>query len=298
MVRATALDLLQRYGTAGVSTMVEALRDPDPLVRATAVGGLDRMPPQLRLAAVAPLLTDPIHAVRLEAARVLASVSPKLFDTTQRQAFETALAEFKAAQNTMADTPGAHLNLGVLYTSLGQPDAAEQAYQKAIKLDPFFLPARFNLVHLYNQTGRNTSAEQVLRDGIARVPKEGELYYSLGLLLAESQRLDEAASTLAQATALLPDRPRVRYNYALVLQHLKRPADAEAAMRAAHQLDTRDPDIVYALVVLYMQQSQWERALPYAQKLLELAPGSPGPQQLLQHIQNAIGSGKRSPSPR
>lgn len=298
MVRATALDLLQRYGTAGISTMVAALHDADPLVRATAVGGLDRMPPQPRLAAVAPLLTDPIHAVRLEAARVLASVPPALFDTTQRQAFETALTEFKAAQRTMADTPGAHLNLGVLHTSLGQPDVAEQAYRTAIKLDPFFLPARFNLVHLYNQTGRNANAEQVLRDGITRVPTEGELYYSLGLLLAESQRLDEAASTLAKATTLLPNRPRVRYNYALVLQHLNRPADAEAAMRAAHQLDTRDPDIVYALVVLYMQQSQWERALPYAHKLLELAPGAPGPQQLLQHIQNAIGSGKRPPSPR
>jgi predicted CXXCH cytochrome family protein len=288
MVRATALELLRPYSPKSLDAMVRATQDENPLVRVTAVGGLDRLPPKQRLVVVMPLLKDPIRAVRIEAVRVLASVPSDVFDPSQRPAFETALTEYREAQMAMADMPSSHLNLGVLQTNLGQPDLAEQSYQIAIRMDPYFLPARFNLANLYNQMNRNGEAERVLRDGIQHVPNQGELYYSLGLLLAEERRLEEAAGELGKAAELLPHRARVRYNYALALQHLGRRAEAETALLQAYQTDSRDPGIVHALAIFYAQQQQWERALPYAQKLIELAPGEPGPRQLMQQIQERV----------
>ncbi|TFH41872.1 MAG: hypothetical protein E4H01_14290, partial [Lysobacterales bacterium] len=88
IVRATALDLLRPYGPAASTIMIEALRDSDPLIRTTAVRGLEFVPPEQKLASVAPLLTDPIRAVRSGAARVLASVPPAQFSEAQRRAFE------------------------------------------------------------------------------------------------------------------------------------------------------------------------------------------------------------------
>jgi tetratricopeptide (TPR) repeat protein len=294
IVRATALELLQGYGREGVTAMITATRDQDPLVRAAAVGGLDHAPTQLRAKPLVPRLEDPVRAVRTEAARVLASVSRELLNPEQRDALEGALAEYREAQGAQADMPAGRLNLAVLHESLEEPTLAEREYRTALRLDADFLLARFNLANLYNRLGRNADAEAVLREGIERAPDEGELHYSLGLLLVEEQRLDEAEETLARATELLPDRARPRYNRALLLQQLGRTTQAEQALLEAQQLDARDPDILYALVVFYAQQQDWSRALPYARALTEISPGAPGPQQLLRKIQKQISSSRDS----
>ncbi len=284
IVRATALELLRQYGTAGARAIVPALADRHPLIRATAAGGLDGFPPQAKLEAAAPLLQDPIRAVRIEAARVLASVPSQSFTPEQRQHFEAALGEFMAVQMATADTPGAHLNLAVVEVQRGNLTAAEQSYRTALQLDPAFLPARFNLANLYNQMGRNPEAERVLRDALQDAPEEGELHYSLGLLLAEEQRLEEAAEALRQASALLPKRVRVHYNYGLTLQHLGRRAEAESALRTAHQIEPNDAGVLQALAIFYVQVRRWDRAATYAEQLVRLYPNAPGPRRMLQQI--------------
>ncbi len=134
----------------------------------------------------------------------------------------------------------------------------------------------------------------MLREALKVYPDEGEVHYSLGLLLGEEKQLEEAAEALGTAVKLLPRRARVRYNYALALQHLGRRNSAEAALLKAHRLDTRDPSIVNALVVFYIQERRWEEALPYARGLVELVPDAPGPRQMLQQIQDVLSSGRPS----
>jgi tetratricopeptide (TPR) repeat protein len=284
IVRATALELLSQYGPAALDSLVAAARAEEPLLRATAAARLVSLPPEQRLAAV-PLLEDPIRAVRIEAARVLAELPADRFDPEQLRAFEAALDEYREAQLAMADLPAGHLNLAVLHANRGQPELAEKEYRTAIRMDPDFLPARANLANLYNSMGRNDAAERVLREGIARAPEQGELHYSLGLLLAEEKRLEEAASTLGQAAALLPDRARVHYNHGLALQQLGRRSDARTALRRARRIDQRDPAIAYGLTVFYVQQGQWEQAHPHARDLVALAPGAPEPRELLRRIE-------------
>ncbi len=284
IVRATALELLRPYGTAGARAIVAALNDTHPLIRTAAVGGLSGFPPRARLEVAAPLLADPVRAVRIEAARVLASVPPDRFSPKQRPAFEAALDDYIAVQMAQADTPGAHLNLAVLETHQGQPGLAEQSYRTALRLDPAFLPARFNLSTLYNQMNRNADAERVLREGIRLAPKEGELYYSLGLILAEAQRLQDAAEALGHAAQLLPARGRVQYNYGLTLQHLGRRSEAEMALLKAHQLDPKEASIMQALAIFYIQGEKWDDALTYAERLVRVDPSAPQPRQMLHQI--------------
>jgi tetratricopeptide (TPR) repeat protein len=294
MVRATALELLSQYGPPALDSLAAATRDEEPLLRATAVARLVRLPPEQRLAAV-PLLEDPIRAVRIEAARVLAELPPDRFDPAQRSAFEAALSEYREAQLAMADMPGGHLNLAVLHANRGEPELAEKAYWKALRMDPDFLPARANLANLYNGMGRNDAAERVLREGIERAPDEGELHYSLGLLLAEEKRLEEAEGALGRAATLLPDRARVHYNHGLALQQLGRRSEARAALRQARGIDPRDAGIAYAVAIFYVQQGQWELALPHARSLVALAPGAPEPQKLLRSIEAKLSAEDANP---
>jgi len=289
IIRATALDLLPQYGSQGTTAMVSALRDEDPLLRRTALRGLARLGPEPRLKAVAPLLKDPIRAVRIEAARVLTSEPRELFDGYQRADFDKALEEFKQAQMAVADQPSGHLNLGVMYASTGRRDLAEKSYLTALRKDPGFLPARFNLTNLYNSMGRNADAEQVLREGIERAPKEGELYYSLGLLLAEEQRYPGAATNLGRAAELMPTRARVHYNHGLALQTLGRRSSAETALLNAHRLSENDPSILQALAIFYFQGRHWDQAATYMEKLTRLYPNEPGPRRMLEQIDQARG---------
>ena len=284
IVRATALELLRSFGATGFGAATGATQDEDPMVRAHAVAALGQMEPRGRLRTVAPLLTDPFRRVRIEAARVLASVPQALFTVDQRPAFDAALEEFKAAQTAMADMPWAHLNLGVMYTDLGREHQAEEAYWTAIRLDPTFLPAQINLANLLNQSGRNQEAEQILRQALSRAADQGELHYNLGLLLAEMGKLEEAVQVLARAADLMPNRARIRYNRGLALQHLGRREEAEAAMLKAHEVDPDDADIVYALAIFYSQGGEWEKALGFAERLQTLLPAEPGPRKLLEQI--------------
>ena len=289
IVRATALEHLRQYGPRARQTAADAAADPDPLVRAAAAGVLERGEPRPRIAALAPLLDDPIRAVRIAAARALASVPRGALDPRQAPRFAAARAELVDAHAASADLPGAQLDLGVLHRREGDPAAAERAYRRALQLDPGFAPAALNLAGLLNRQGRNDEAAAALRRSIERTPEEGELHYSLGLLLAETERYEHAAASLERAAGLLPARARVRYNQGLVLQRLGRLDAAEAALVAANGLDPRDADVLAALVQLLLAGGDPARAEAHAEALLQLDPAAPGPRRLLDEVRRRAG---------
>lgn len=285
IVRATGVDLMQGYGPEVTQALIDATKDPEPLVRVTAVDQLDRLTPDEKLSVVTPLLRDPIRAVRIQAARVLTAAPFDRLEPARRQEFDSALAEYKLAQIYNADIPGGNLNLAVVETNLKQFDSAVEHYKIAIRLDPDFMPARVNLGNLYNQMGRNADAEAQFREAIARAPNNGDLHYSLGLLLAEETRIDEALSELSKAAALMPSRARVQYNYALALQQTGKMKEAEAVLLKGYKLNSQDPDMVNALALFYAQQQRWDQAVVYAQALIKLMPNAPEPMQMLKRIE-------------
>lgn len=270
IVRATALDLLRRYGEPARAAHAALLGDAAPLVRVLAARGLEHPRDPKHLAGLPRLLQDPVRAVRMEAARVLAATPAAVLSAQQRKALAQALEEYKAAQLAADDQPEGQANLGVLYAAMHQPEAAERAYRAAIARDADFVPAYSNLAGLYHQLGRKAEAEQMFRAGLGKAAdaaSQGMLHYSLGLLLAEQARLKEAAESLGQAVARLPNEPRVRYNQGLLLQKLGRFPEAETALRRASELSPQDPDPLYALVAYYLNRHRPAEALPYAERL-------------------------------
>jgi tetratricopeptide (TPR) repeat protein len=277
IVRATALEILSAYGD--VDALAEGTKDEDALVRAEAAQGFSD--PSRAVPFLAPLLKDPVRLVRVVAARSLAGVPGTLPDPS---AFASAIAEFRTRQEEMLDRPESHLNLGSLAEANHDSRSAEREYKKAIEILPAFWPARANLAHLLNAQGRNPEAEKVLVDATKLHAENGEAWYSLGLLQAEENRLADAAASLGEAARRM-QRPRVLYNYGVALQRLGRLAAAEDALLAGYRLAERDPSLLQALVVLYAQRREPERALPYARKLRDLNPESPDAQRLVERLE-------------
>lgn len=275
IVRASALEQLSREPVTGAAERILSTRDPDAEVRAAAAGALEGLSAQQRVDALAPLLADPVRAVRTTAARTLSFVPIDQLGASVRPAFQAALLEYIRTQSFSLDMPGAHLNLAVVYENTGRSALAEQHYLAALRIDPDFTPARANLARLYNATSRNKDAINVLTVGLERLPQLGELQYSLGLLLAEEKRMKEATEALGKATKLLPNRASVFYNYGLALEQTGQNGPAEKALLEAQRIDPADPNVAYALAVFYAQRNQREKALQWGETLLSLRPADP-----------------------
>jgi len=285
IVRAAALAELAGYGNEKTrATFIRALDDEESLIRQTAVRHLPAMDVSQRLKLLAPLLYDPVRAVRIEAAGTLAAVPPENMRPDVRRQFEAALAEYRHAMERTADFPQSRHNLGNLYTHLGKPEEAEKHYLKAIDIDREFYPARVNLAMLYNQRGRNDEAEKLLREVISGHPDFYEIKYSLGLLLAEQGRFKEATAFMGDAAAGLPQRSRIHYNLGLLLQKVRLDTDAETALKKALGVEPNNPEYLYALAVFYLERGHLEQARQMAQKLQSAHPDLPAGQQLLDVI--------------
>ena len=98
IARATALSLLAgQAGQQSLPTIRRGLESGDPLIRAAALGTLEAVEPQSRLLLGSPLLSDGVRHVRLEAARVLASVSADLLTPVQQASLDGVLEEYRSA---------------------------------------------------------------------------------------------------------------------------------------------------------------------------------------------------------
>jgi predicted CXXCH cytochrome family protein len=293
IVRATALSLLGAYpGEDSTRTFNQALADEEALVRYTAVDHADTLglSAEQVIEIVSPLLFDPVRAVRMLAATKLAGAPDDLLEPYQREALAENLGEYQKTMEYSLDFSFAGLNLGNLYSRLGEAEKAEQYYLSAIEIDDLFYPAKANLAILYNSLGRNEEAERLVRDVLDDYPEMYDAAYSLGLLMAEMNRYPEAAIYLGRASQGMPERSRVHYNLGLALQYLERHSEAEAAFERALAVEPNNLDYLYALADHYIKRSELRKALAVVERMIAAHPDNPLGPDLKTNIERTLGN--------
>jgi len=274
IVRATALDLLKEYpGRIAIAAFELGLGDSDPIVRRAALEGVEVLSPKERIPLAAPLLSDPVRAVRIEAVPLLAPVEGDLGD--RRSAFDAAVAEFVAVQKENADRPSSLMNLGNLWSSRGDDVQAENAYRRAVAIDPGFAPAYVNLADLMRSTGREEEAEAMLRAGLGKVDATAALHHALGLTLVRQKRTREALRELALAVKEAPDDARYAYVYGVALHDSGRTKEGIESLEAALSRHPGDRDILLALAGYADESGDSGGALSYLNRLREIDPSDP-----------------------
>lgn len=170
IVRATALERLGAVADMPAADRVtRLLADPDPLVRAAAAGPLRSLPPELRLARLAPLLDDPLRSVREAAAKALADARPAP-GTDVAAALDRARREWWTALMTRADFPETHLQIGGAALQARAFAGALEAFERAVALDPQIVEAWSVLVRLHAALGDAGAARGALARGLAANP--------------------------------------------------------------------------------------------------------------------------------
>jgi len=316
IIRASALLLFGRMATPEQSTLIfDSLQDSCSLVRLAAVESFFQQPAEVRLQHLPAKLSDPLLAIRIESARVLAEVSHRLQDET-KQAFESAAQEYIASQQAVNDQAASYLNLAVFehdreisrrqqvetWFSATLRESQRQGgnnaqvaeatrirneylrrltakplelYRQSLRVDPEFIPSRINLAMLHNERGELEEAEEQFREVLRTDSEHGDAAYSLGLLLAELNRLDEAAKMLKRAAELRPDNARIRYNLGLLLMQQEKRQDALPELEAALSIEPTNVAFLHALAILHLQAENRASAIRTVDRLIELEPNNP-----------------------
>jgi len=273
IARATALAGLGRYlNPAMLDLVAQGLTADDPMLRVAALQALDTTPVFLRVELAFPALDDPVRAVRIEAARLLAPVRNDDLTLAQRAQLERGTTEYIESQMAMAERPEAQLNLGNLYAARGDTEQAIAAYRTAAKLNPAFVPAYVNHADLLRSRSEEAKAEQLLRAALEKNPASGDLYHALGLSLVRQKRSREAVDALEQAAGFSPDNARYIYVYAIALDTVGYKDRAIMVLQGAQQRFPSDTDILSALVAFHRDSGNTDAAQTYADKLRNLLP--------------------------
>jgi Flp pilus assembly protein TadD len=156
-----------------------------------------------------------------------------------------------------------------------------RAYERAVTLDPTFVPAYVNLADHHRARQEDEQGERVLRRGLARNPDAPALHHSLGLLLARERRYGDAVAALGRAAELAPDDARYAYVYGVALNSTGRAGRALAVLTRAHDRHPGDAEILFALATISLERGDRDAARAYARKLVEVAPEDPRARQIL-----------------
>jgi len=272
VARATAVDLLANDPSpAATAAVVKALADPEPLLRVTAARRLPVEDPATLARLLAPLLQDPVRAVRDEAAARLAGAPAQLLGDAQRKAHTAALEEYVDAQRYMSDLPSGPYNLGNLYAATGRPADAERQYRRALAIDDQLFMAKANLAMLLAADGRLDEAEVLLRAAHAAQPGQAGISFDLGLLLAEAGKRDEAELLLRSAWASDPQLAPAAFNLAVLVGE-RRPPEAVKLLRRATALRPEDPRYAWTLAFYQARSGDLGGAAATLEALLRSHP--------------------------
>src|SRR3984957_1574992 len=134
-------------------------------------------------------------------------------------------------------------NLGLIFESSGQPEAAIEAYRKAISwqeqsLQPNEQPY-VNLFNLLMEQGRTPEAIEPLEKAVALAPDNAFCHMTLGVYYRKINRLDSARRELERATQLDPENAVAHYQLGRAYKELHALDRAEAEFSKPAELKAR-----------------------------------------------------------
>jgi tetratricopeptide (TPR) repeat protein len=293
IVRGSALAELDRLGgPAALAALKAHIADGDPLVRLGIADGAAALDPAARLATIAPLLRDPMRAVRIAAVMALEVVPRARFSAEDGAAFDRAVQDFIGYAAANGDSAEAQGTLGLMWLGQGHAAPAEAAFLQAVRLDPSAAGARINLAEFFRVTGRNAESEAAYAAGVAAAPDQADLRYGHALALVRLHRLTDAIDELRQAVRLAPDSTRYAMTLAIALDSAGQSDDAFGILTGAATRDRSDPDLLGTLVNLGLKLGRYRETLPFAEALARLDPADRNVAAMVARLRDMAGKAR------
>jgi Flp pilus assembly protein TadD len=194
-------------------------------------------------------------------AQALATVAIRPNELTHPASTPSFMAQASAAQ---------YLDQGIQLGQAGDDRGAEDAFRKAVQLDPNNAEAHANLgVALANQ-GKRAEAIAEFRQALRLNPNNSMAHNNLGTVLDEQGKLEEAIAEFRQALRLNPNDVVARRNLGLVLYKQGQREEAITEYRQALRLNPNYAEAHMNLGIVLLEQGKREEAIAEFKQAREL----------------------------
>jgi len=268
--------------------MLTAMKDPSPLVRASAAEAMNGRWTSDAVEALLNATRDEYRLVRVRAAGSLAALPAEMVTDADRKDLDRATAEFLQVMTARPDDHASHYNLGNFFMCRREFDRAIASFETAVKLQPESIPPLVNISLAYNATGQNEKAEQALRQALKQDPHNAAANLNLGLLLAELGRMDEAEPALRAAFKAEPRSAVAAYNLGVMLAE-KHPDEAVDWCGKAFELRPQEPKYAYTYAFYLRRRGETDRAIDVLQEAIKRGVSDLDVYALLADIYEGLG---------
>ena len=263
--------------------LLEAVRDPSPLVRSAAAAALQNVPTKEAMQALVEAAGDDFRLVRVRAAASLAGYQDLPLDDAQKKTVAAASEEYLASILSRPDQWGSHYNLGNYYMDLGEFKQAVASYDTALKLEPRAVLAMVNESMAYVRMGENTKADESLKKALTVAPDNAAANFNMGLLKAEENDPGQAEMYLKQAIKADPQMAQAAYNLCIITSK-DRISEAVDWCRKAVELRPQEPKYAFTLAFYLNQKGDRAEAVRTLKEIVRKYPGFKDAEMLLKEI--------------
>ena len=171
--------------TRVINSLIGAMADPEPTVRAVAVRSLGAIGDPRASIAIIARLKDDVRTVRTAAAEALLWMNVTTLPGAAGELLARAQDEFGASLSSFPDVVGNHATRGWLESERGRQEPAAHALETALSLDPQYVRARVYRGIVAARSGQLGEAIKHWREAKKIDPE----YPNLDRMIAEAERL-------------------------------------------------------------------------------------------------------------
>jgi tetratricopeptide (TPR) repeat protein len=162
--------------------------------------------------------------------------------------------------------------------AVGNRDAAEEAYRRAIKFggsSPEVVDAYVALAMVLNQKGQEKDARRTLDEAQRRLPDSPRIHKALGELAMTLGRYDTALEELRTALKLDPEDVGVKFRLGVTLRRDRQFDEASKVFDEVSKVDRDYPGLALERGLLFEASGRSEEALKSYESALAKAPNDP-----------------------
>ena len=197
----------------------QQLESDEALLRRTGLTSMSSMPNVVRLSSALKLINDSNRSVRFEALSLIMPAYQELSDQ-QRTEVSTTLEEYRQSLLLNADSPEGQMAIAGLALAIRDFTVVEEAYHKALDIEPNFVPGLINFADFYRASNRDELGRELLQKALQIDSQNSGANFAYAMSLIRAQQKESALQYLQTASEQVDSSPYYHYVYAVGLNDL------------------------------------------------------------------------------